>query len=257
MKAVDTHIHLDKLADVQKHLDEARQAGISRWIVPGVNPENWPSLLNLAESQRNVYIAPGIHPQAANRCSATKLDELRNLLLHPKAIAVGEVGLDRQVAAELETQEQVFIEMVRLAKETRKPLLIHTRKVTERTLELLWQEKASQVGGIFHAFSGSIETARKIVDLGFALGIGGVITWPTAKKLPEVVANISAEALVLETDAPFMAPAPYRGERNRPAYLVEVIKRVATIKGWSNADAVKVTTANASRILNLPMAENQ
>lgn len=250
MKAFDTHIHLDLLSDLDAQLDQARKAGVSGWLIPGVEPEGWSRLLSISEQYADVYVAPGLHPQAAEQFRAEDLIRLRKLMSNPRVIAVGEVGIDTQLDVSLQAQEDLFIQMIGLAREAGKPLLIHARRSSGRILELLKKEKAEQVGGIFHAFSGNLETAQRILDLGFALGIGGVVTWPTAKRLPVVVKNVPADALVVETDAPYMTPAPYQGQENRPALLAEVIKKIAELREWSTQTATRVTTENARRVLN-------
>jgi len=237
---------------LKTQLDEARMIGIRRWVVPGTSSERWAGLMTMAERHAGVYAAPGIHPQDSDRCRKTDFVELRRLMQHPKAIAVGEVGLDRQVESPWQVQEDVFIQMLRLARDMDKPLIIHARRSTERILELMRQEKAERVGGIFHAFSGSLETARKVIDMNFALGVGGVVTFSTARRLPEVVRSVPEHALVLETDAPDLAPEPYRGQPNRPAYLALVAERVADLRGWSMQQTAQITTANACRVLKLP-----
>lgn len=248
---IDTHIHLDLLADPAEQLAEAATAGVGSWLVPGVTPEKWPEILSLAERFSGVYAAPGVHPEAAAACDGAALDRLRIHLAHPRAIAIGEVGLDRQVNTPWPDQEKTFVAMVQLACATGKPLLIHCRKGLDRVLELLRRERAQRVGGIFHAFSGSLETARILLDCGFLLGIGGALTWSSARRLPEVVRAVPAEALVLESDAPFMTPTPYRGQANRAAWLRLVAEQVATLRGWSLEETAQVTTANAQRILQL------
>ena len=249
---IDTHIHLDHLNELGPQLDEARAAGVSAWVVPGVSPEGWPELMALTARYAGVYAAPGIHPQAADRCQLLPLEQLRLHLQHPKAVALGEVGLDRQVESSWQKQEEAFIQMIRLARDMDKPLLVHARKSSERVMELLRQEGADRVGGIFHAFSGSLETARRVIDMGFLLGIGGVVTLPTAKRLPDVVREVPAGVLVLETDAPDLTPEPHRGQLNRPAYLGLVAERVAELRGWSLEETAQTTTANACRLLKLP-----
>lgn len=248
---IDTHIHLDFLEAPQIQLAEARQAGVRVWVVPGVSGDRWAGLIATVEMHADVYAAPGVHPQAAESWQKSSLEELRRLMRHPRVVALGEVGLDRMVACPWRVQEEVFLQMIRLARETDKPLLIHARRCAERVLEILRQEEAGRVGGIFHAFSGSLETARKIIDAGFALGIGGVVTWPTARRLPQVVCEVPAEALVLETDAPDMTPEPYRGQANRPAYLVQVAERLADLRGWTPAETARITSENSRRILRL------
>ena len=254
---VDTHIHLDLLTTPETQLEEARISRVGAWVVPGVSCERWSELMTITERHAGVYAAPGIHPQASANCQEPNLEELRRLLEHPKAVALGEVGLDRQVDTPWQIQEEVFIRMIHLAHEMDKPLLIHARRSTDRILELLQQHDADRLGGIFHAFSGSVETACKIIDMGFVLGIGGVVTFPTSRRLPEVIRKVPAESLVLETDAPDMTPYPHRGQPNRPAYLGLIAERVAALRGWSLEETARMTTANALRILRLPLPDKK
>lgn len=249
---IDTHIHLDRLEQPDLQLNDAENAGVAAWVVPGVSPEGWPEVMATTTLHPRVYAAPGIHPQAAGMYQKGHLDELRQMLTKDKVVAIGEVGLDRQVQVPWQTQEELFIEMIRLARELEKPLLIHDRRSTDRILELLKREGYGQTGGIFHAFSGSIETARRIIDMGFLLGISGVVTFQNARRLPEVVREVPAETLVLETDAPDMTPEPYRGDLNRPAYLTLIAREVAALRGWSLEETAQQTTANACRALGLP-----
>ena len=256
IRYIDTHIHLDQLQEPQAMLREAEDIGISAWVVPGVSPDFWPKLIETTAFHPQVYIAPGVHPQSASMFRKKHLEELRLMLAHDKAVAIGEVGLDSDADSSWQEQEEVFTKMVHLALEMEKPLLIHSRKKTERILEILKREGANKVGGIFHAFSGSLESARKIIDMGFVLGIGGVVTFQTARRLPKVVQGVPAEALVLETDAPDMTPEPYRGQLNRPTYLEQVARQVAILRGWSLEETALRTTANAHRVLGLPNTDD-
>lgn len=248
----DTHIHLDYLVDRQAQLEEALLAGIGAWVVPGTDCHRWPEMMATTGLHPMVYVAPGIHPQFADQFPESRMDELRQLLGHPRALAIGEVGLDRQVACPWQAQEALFIRMIRLALDMDKPLLIHARRSMGRIIELLRREGAEQVGGIFHAFSGSLESAQAIIALNFAIGVGGVVTLGTARRLPQVIGAVPAAALVLETDAPDLPPEPHRGQPNRAAYLNLVAERVATLRGWSLAETARTTTANARRIFKLP-----
>lgn len=251
INAFDTHVHLDMYQDVNKELVEALSAGVANWVVPGVRSEHWQKLSQLAKSRAGVFYAPGIHPEAADSFVESDLLRLRQMLAQPEAIAIGEVGLDRRAAVPLEIQERVFVCMIQLALEMGKPLLIHQRQCFEQTLDILKREKAHNVGGVFHAFSGSLESAREIVDAGFALGVGGVVTWLNARRLPKVVVQMPAPSLVLESDAPFISPEPYRHERNRPVYLMAVAEKVAQLRGWTLQETVQITSNNARRIFKL------
>jgi len=250
---IDTHIHLDLLAEPALLLQEAEKAGVGAWIVPGVAPEQWSEVLATTALHEQIYLAPGIHPQAAGNFQKAHLIKLRQLLTHERAVAIGEVGLDRQLDVPWQQQEELFIAMIRLAREREKPLLIHARRSTERILELLQRDGGDQIGGIFHAFSGSLETARKVIGLGFLLGVGGVVTSQTARRLPEVIREVPSEALVLETDAPYLTPEPHKGQPNRPAHLELIAKKVASLRDWTLEETAQKTTVNACRVLGLPL----
>ena len=248
---IDTHIHLDYLEHRPGALAEARALGIAGWVVPGVAPAGWPGLMATVTAIPGAWAAPGVHPQAAADWRPELAGELRRLAGAQRTVAIGEVGLDGQVGPAREIQEAVFRQMIGIARETGRPLLLHTRRATGRLLELLRSERAFEVGGIAHAFSGSLETASQLIGLGFALGIGGVVTFPDAR-LARVVTAAPPEWLVLETDAPDLPPHPHRGQANRPAWLTLVAARVASLHGWTPAEAARITSANARRVLRLP-----
>jgi len=249
---IDTHIHLDFLEHRPEALAAARARGIAGWVVPGVAPADWPRLMATVAATPGVWAAPGVHPQAAALWRPELAGELRQLAAGPRTVALGEVGLDGQSGPAAAVQETVLRQMIGLARETGKPLLLHSRRATGRLLNLLRRERADEVGGIAHAFSGSLETARQLIELGFALGIGGVVTFPDARRLAEVVCHVPAEWLVLETDAPDLPPHPHRGAENRPEWLTLIAARVALLRGWTADETARITTANARRILRLP-----
>ena len=252
---IDTHIHLDFLPAEPTVLAGARAAGIGAWVVPGVAPAEWPRLMATVGRVAGAWAAPGVHPQAADRWRPELAEELRYLACSPRSVAVGEVGLDGRSGPERAIQEEVFRQMIAIARETGRPLLLHMRGATGRVLELLRAERAAEVGGIAHAFTGSRETARQLIDLGFAIGIGGVVTFPEARRLAEVVCRLPAEWLVLETDAPDLPPHPHRGADNRPEWLTLVAERVAQLRGWTPDEIARITTANARRVLRIPDEE--
>jgi TatD DNase family protein len=251
----DTHVHLDAspLAEaLEEVVGQARQAGIGHFVVPGVDRSGWRRVLEVAQVVDGAWAAPGLHPLAAGEWCPECERELQRLLIEPKVVAIGEIGLDALLPSpSLAVQEQVFRSQLRLAIGTGRPALIHCRQATERLLRILREEGAERVGGIFHAFSGSLETALDGIRLGFAIGIGGTVTYPNARRLPEVVKMVPAEWLVIETDAPDLAPHPHRGETNRPAWLPLVARRVAELRGWSEAEMARITTENARRILKI------
>ncbi len=250
----DTHIHLDRFAagfDLDAARAAARAAGVSRFLVPGVERRGWPAIRALAGATEGCLAAYGLHPLAAGEWGVETRDELQLYLREAQGVAVGEIGLDRFVDVPIETQEAAFRGQLRVAVELALPVLIHCRRMPGRVLELLAEEKADRVGGIMHAFGGSWPTARQAVDLGFVLSFGGPVTYPEARRAVEVLQRLPDDAIVVETDAPDLAPHPHRGETNRPAWLVPVLDRVAEIRGWSRERAAEITTANARRVLRL------
>ena len=252
---IDTHIHLDYLENMPEAVAMARACGIGGWVVPGVEPARWPQLLATVVATPGAWAAPGVHPQAAGNWQPELAGELHQLAADPLTVAIGEVGLDRKAGPALAIQEEVFRQMIRIARATGKPLLLHCRGATGHLFDVLRSERAAEVGGIAHAFSGSLETARQFIALGFALGIGGVATFPEARRLHEVVRSVPAEWLVLETDAPDLPPHPHRGGANRPEWLTLVAIRVAALRGWTMAETALITAANTRRVLRLPLPE--
>lgn len=251
----DTHIHLDRLPTATRvtELLASRNVGLRQWLVPGVTPELWPGLMQVVEETTGAWAAPGVHPAYAGDWTTAVELELQRLLTLPKTLALGEIGLDALVATPMPVQEQVLRAQLRLAVAAGLPVLLHCRRATDRLFHILDDEQASRVGGIFHAFSGSLETARAAMRRNLVLGFGGTLTWPGAHRAAETLRSLPAEAIVLETDAPDLTPYPHQGEPNRPAWLTLVAHRVAELRGWSLEETARLTTANACRVLRLPV----
>ncbi|WP_305041486.1 TatD family hydrolase [Geoalkalibacter sp.] len=251
----DTHAHLDCPPLVQRlagELAAARAAGVGRFLVPGVAPQGWQRLLETVDSVPDAWAAPGIHPLAAQDWNSSTVAALAALLDHPRVVAVGEIGLDALLDGPSPAIQEVALRgQLRLAREAGLPVLIHCRRAQGRLLDILREERAGERGGILHAFSGSIETARQAMDLGFAIGFGGTLTYPNARRAPEVLKALPAAWVVLETDAPDIAPHPHRGEDNRPAWLALIAAEVARIRNWSLEETARITTENACRVLKI------
>jgi TatD DNase family protein len=248
----DTHIHLDRFpagSDVDAAVAAGRSVGIESYLVPGVDRAGWDVVRKVVERTEGALAAYGLHPLAADEWDWECCDDLVALLRGPGVVAVGEIGLDRYVDVPIARQEQVFREQVQVAISLAMPIVIHCRKMPGRLLGILEEEGADQVGGIMHAFSGSRQTAEKAMQLGFVLSFGGAITYPEARRAIEVLEHLPDEAIVIETDAPDMAPHPHRGEVNRPVWLELVLARLAGIRGWSRDEAADITSTNARRIL--------
>jgi TatD DNase family protein len=248
----DSHCHLDLeplRSGLPKFLDEAAAAEVSGFVMPGVHPDGWPGMEAIAAGYPQILPAFGIHPMHGDCVNDQTLGRLRELAGH--SVAIGETGLDPAYAVPLEQQEQAFREQIRVALACGLPLLIHCRKVFQRLLAIMHEEGAGQVGGIMHAYSGSVEIAREFIKIGFAISISGTVTWDNAVKPLHIARELPLEYLVLETDAPDMTPQRYRGRFNRPAWLLETAQRVAEVRGIALDEVARVTTENARRVLRL------
>lgn len=248
---VDTHCHLDVAplaSNISVVLASARQAGVTRFVVPGVHPVGWERMAAIAREHAGVFPAFGIHPMHADMADENTLGCLTEIA--SRGLAIGEIGLDPFYAVSLEVQERAFREQLRLAVSLGLPVLVHCRRAFQRVLQILREENAHQVRGIMHAFSGSIEMAREFMRLGFLISISGTVTWANAVRPVRLAQQLPLEHLVLETDAPDMSPQKYRSQPNQPAYLVEVQLTVARIRGVCPADVLMQTTKNVELLFN-------
>lgn len=249
---IDSHCHLDLeplhslLPDIVR---EAAAAGVRGFIVPGVHPDGWGGIMAVAAQDARIIPAYGIHPMHAGTLNDHVLVRLSKLAVG--GIAIGETGLDPSCAVPLEQQERVFREQLRVAVTLQLPVLIHCRQAFQRVVTILREERADRVGGIMHAFSGSLEMAREFIRLGFAISISGTVTWNNAVKPLRIAREIPLEHLVLETDAPDMTPERFRGTFNRPAWLTETALRVAVLRDIGLDEVTSVTTSNVIRVLRL------
>lgn len=247
----DTHCHLDYAplsGQLPQLLDEARACGVGQWVVPAVRPAGWQAIRELCRCFPAVLPAVGIHPLACNEATTAVLSDLDRLA--PQAVAIGEIGLDRQLG-DLARQEACFREQLRIARCHGLPVLIHCRGAIGRTLTILQEERAGQVGGIMHAFSGSLESAREFVRLGFAISICATITYPGAVRVLRLARELPLSHLVLESDAPDLPPQAHRGSFNRPAWLLETARTLAAIRQIPLDELAAVTSATARTTLRL------
>ena len=245
----DTHAHYDDdafQADREELLDSLKTAGIGTVVNVGASIASTKTTLALAERYPFVYAAVGVHPSETAELDEERMRWLEEMCACPKVAAVGEIGLDYHWdEPDRETQKRWFREQIRLARRAKLPVIVHSRDAAKDTMDIIKEENAAEAGGVIHCFSYGVEIAREYLDMGFYLGIGGVLTFKNAKKLKEVVAYMPMDRLLLETDCPYMAPTPHRGERNSSLYLPLVVKAVSEIKGIPEEDVVAVTEANA------------
>jgi TatD DNase family protein len=255
MKLIDTHCHLyseEFAKDIENVIDDATAAGVEKFYLPAIDSSCMEAMFTLEEKYPDKCIAMmGLHPCYVKENYKIELDIVQQWLAKRKFAAIGEIGLDfywdKTFAQE---QYQAFRLQMDWAIEYNLPIVIHTRNALQETINLVKEYGPKGLRGIFHCFSGSYESAREIVKTGFLLGIGGVVTYKNAG-VAEVLEKIDLSHLVLETDAPYLTPVPFRGKRNESAYLKYIVAKIAAIKNCSEEEVAAVTTANAEKIFGL------
>lgn len=245
----DTHTHLDNPQfdeDREEVIARAVEQEVTRMINIGFNRETIPSTMKLAESYDFIYAVVGWHPQDAITMQEGDLDWIAELCKHDKVVAIGEIGLDYYWdTSPKEVQHDVFRKQIGLARSLGMPISIHNRDAHEDVVRILREEKANEVGGVMHSFSGSWEIAKMCLDLGFHLSFGGPITFKNAKQPKEVLTKTPMDRLLIETDSPYLTPHPYRGKRNESAHVRLVAEMAAELKGVTFEEIAEITTRNA------------
>jgi len=256
--AADTHAHLDFQQyknDRGQVIQRARRAGI-HWIInPGASLVSSRRSVRLAQDHPGIYAGVGIHPHDAVELDPAALEELRALAGRPKVVAIGEIGLDYyRDRSPRDVQRRAFRQQLDLAKDLNLPVILHDRDAHADIMAILerWFAAGGRGRGIFHAFSGDIELAQRVLEMGFHIAIGGPVTFHNARRLAEVATHIPLERLLVETDCPYLTPHPHRGERNEPAFVRLVIARLAELKKVDVDYLARVTAGNARRLFDLP-----
>jgi TatD DNase family protein len=252
---IDSHCHLDSDqfdADREQVIERALNAGVSHMVAIGTGngPPDLEAGIRLAEKYEFFYATVGIHPHDASK----QFDEnrLSDLTQHPKVIAVGEIGLDYHYDfSPREVQRAVFIQQMQIASDAKKPIVIHTREAWDDTIQVIREHWNTSLGGIMHCFSGNPEQAKQALDLGFYLSFGGIVTFPKALEIQESARQAPIERILVETDAPYLAPVPKRGKRNEPAFMIETVRKLAQLRGLSEQAIADSTTENFRRLCNL------
>ncbi len=255
---IDSHCHLNFDAfdkDRSEVLARAKEAGIVAVINPGTNLEDSRQIVTMAEENPDVYVAVGFHPNDSAAFDEAALAQLRELANHPKVVAIGEIGLDYYWdEAPRPVQRRVFEQQLALAKEIGRPIIIHQRESAADTMAVLrqWGAGRDHPGLVLHSFSGDQAMAEEAVELGFYIGITGPVTFKNARDLPAIVAALPPERLLVETDAPFLSPHPFRGKRNEPARVKLIAERVAALQGVSLAEMSRQLVENTVSLFKLP-----
>jgi len=252
---IDTHVHLNAdqyETDVDEVIARALKAGVNKMIVVGFDRKTINRAMELIEQYSFIYAVIGWHPVDAIDCTEEDLEWIESLTNHPKVVGIGETGLDYHWEKSSKViQQELFRKQIRLAQKVNLPVIIHNRDATGDVVRILKEENAAKTGGIMHCFGGSVETAKECISMNFFISLGGPVTFKNAKMPKEVATEIPLKHLLIETDAPYLAPHPYRGKRNEPALVTLVAEEIARLKELSVEEVARATTENALSIYNI------
>ncbi len=251
---IDTHSHIDMLKNPDAEIEAFLDAGVKKVIIPGVEPDTFDTITEYIDKYDCLYGALGVHPSEAQKFNDEAAKKMMLLSHHPKILAIGEIGLDYYWDKTfVDIQKKVFKTQIEIAKSLSLPIIVHDREAHLDTFNILSEMECKNV--VMHCFSGSLEFAKQCVDMGWYLGIGGVLTFKNARKMKDIVREIPLENLLLETDAPYLTPHPFRGEENSPKYLNLIAKEIANLKDLSFEFVQKQTTKNAELLFNFNKGE--
>lgn len=252
---IDSHCHLlnEYYDDVQKIVNEMKNKKIIG-IVSGTDIKSNEEAIFLANENKNIYATVGFHPTELDKINDTSWIKLEEMIKHPKVVAIGEIGLDYHYSTDqIQEQKEVFVKQINLAKKYNKPVIIHNREATADMLNLLKEHNVASIGGIMHCFNEDLEIAKKFIEFNLLISIGGIITFNNADNLRQVIKNIDLEYIVLETDSPFLSPAPFRGIKNNPLLLENIVNVIANVRGISAEQVKLITTINARKIFKIDL----
>ncbi|KEP25210.1 TatD family hydrolase [Bacillus zhangzhouensis] len=251
----DTHAHLNAEQyneDLEQVIERAKSEKVENIVVVGFDRPTITRAMELIEEYDFIYAAIGWHPVDAIDMTDEDLAWIKELSQHEKVVAIGEMGLDYYWdKSPKEVQKEVFRRQIALAKEVNLPIIIHNRDATEDVVTILKEEGAADVGGIMHCFTGSLEIAKACMEMNFYISFGGPVTFKNAKKPKEVVKDIPSDRLLIETDCPYLTPAPFRGKRNEPSYVKYIVEQIAELREMSFEELAELTTENAKKVFRI------
>jgi TatD DNase family protein len=251
----DSHAHLNAIQyeeDIVEVIQRAKDEKVTHIVVVGFDKETISKAMELTDQYDMIYAAVGWHPVDAIDMTEEDLKWIKQLAAHPKVVAIGEMGLDYYWdKSPKDIQKEVFRKQIQLAKEVKLPIIIHNRDATEDVVRILQEENASEVGGIMHCFTGSLEVAKQCMDMNFYISFGGPVTFKNAKKPKEVVKEIPMDRLLIETDCPYLTPHPFRGKRNEPSYVKYVAEQIAELRGVTLEEVATKTSDNARKLFGI------
>ena len=254
MPLVDSHCHInfpELSTNIGSVLAQMRDNEVVGALCVSVNLADFPQVLALAEQYPNIYASVGVHPDYED-VEDPDVAHLASLAQHPKVIAIGETGLDYyRLKGDLEWQRSRFRTHINAAREAGKPLIIHTREAGSDTLRIMAEERAYEASGVMHCFTETWEVAEAAMEMGFYISFSGIVTFKNAKQLKEIAQRVPLDRILIETDAPYLAPVPHRGKLNQPAYVKHVAEEIATLRGINIDEVARKTTENFSRLFKL------
>jgi len=251
---IDTHCHLDdnRYDDLEDVYKRAYEAGVKGFIIPGADPKTLKKAIDISQNHKNTFFAVGVHPYDMDEYDR---EFLKRHITHPKCVAVGECGLDyyrlpegdQEKEKTKKKQKEIFIDQIKLAKEYKKPLIVHIREASKDSLDILKEYADESFGGVLHCFNAS-PILLELAEKNFYFGIGGVVTFKNAKKLVDIIKDIPLDRIILETDAPYLTPHPHRGKRNEPAYTKLVLEKISQILSVEIDELEKICYNNSKRL---------
>ena len=251
----DTHAHYDNERfneDRDEAIERAYKSGVKYILNASYDLKSSAESVSLSGKYDFVYASVGIHPHDVSSVDESAVSTLEGYALNKKVVAIGEIGLDYYYDnSPRELQRYWFARQIRLAKRLGLPIIIHNRDAHEDTFKIVREEQASEVGGVFHCYSGSVEMAKELINNNFYIALGGVVTFKNARKVVDVAAFVPDNRLLIETDCPYMAPEPYRGKRNESSYLWQVAEKIAQIRGVTTEYIARITTENAKNLFKI------
>lgn len=251
MQLIDSHCHLDRIdlepyeGDFHNFVRATLESGVEQMLCVCIDLESYPAMLNLVRKYENIFVSVGVHPNDRERMEPTAV-ELVEMASMPKNVAIGETGLDyfHNKDEEMTWQQSRFRTHIEAAKEARKPLIIHTRQARKDTIDIMLDEQARDAGGVMHCFTESWEMAQQALDMGFYISFSGIVTFNNATDLRDVAKRVPLERMLIETDSPYLAPAPYRGKPNQPKYVYRVAETIAELRGLEVEELAQITSKN-------------
>ncbi len=257
MKLIDSHCHLDRVdltryeGSFQDFVAATLKSGVEQMLCVSIDLESYPAMLELVREYDNIFVSVGVHPNDRDRKEPTAA-ELVEMASIPKNVAIGETGLDyfRSEKGDAEWQQKRFRTHIQAAREAQKPLIIHTRQARKDTISVMRQEQANDAGGVMHCFTETWEMAQQALDMGFYISFSGIVTFNNAADLRDVAKKIPLDRMLIETDSPYLAPAPYRGKPNQPKYIHRVAETIAELRGMDVEELAQITGNNFFKLFS-------